>query len=765
MQRKLCPGAASFGAKQGGTRIAASANAAGTKKMVIKPFKVAPQLPEDFEEQTWEKLHQAVFAVFENRSADHSREELYRAVEDMCIHKMAPKLYERLEHTCEGLIERSVETLVGQSMDLTVFLTMAGVVWQDHTDHMLTLRNIFLYLDRGYILQAATLRSIWDMGLYFFRTHLQSRQELEQKLIGSILQQIEAERNGEDVNRDLLKSLLRMMWSLGIYTSAFQGRFLDETSLFYTKEGSRYMETADAPNFLVHAEGRLSGETARVSHYLDLSTLRPLISVVEKCLIVPHCQALIDKGFEMLMDEERVEDLQRMYRLYARPGIANLDELKAAFNGYIRRKGLELVSDETEDATKMLVERLLEFKARQDLLMERAFEKNPQYTFTLKDAWEYFLNAKQNRPAELLAKFVDLKLKAQKGSTDTEVEVLLDKVMVLFRYLQAKDVFEAFYKKDLAKRLLLGKSASFDLERSMISKLKTECGAAFTTKLEGMFKDIDLSRDLMAQYQQFQSDRDRHQLQEEGQMVSQAQFRGVDMSVQVLTTGYWPTYPPMDIKLPAELAYHQERFRSYYTSKYQGRRMEWPHILGQCIVKANCFPKIKELSVSQLQAMVLLTFNHSDTIGLADLLEQTGIESGELKRTLQSLACGKVRVLTKQPKGRDVEDADTFIINDEFTHKLYRIKINTIQLKETVEENEKTHEAVVRDRHYQIDAAIVRIMKARKTLSHTLLMGELFNQLKFPAKPADLKKRIESLIEREYLERDENASSTYNYLA
>jgi len=74
MQRKLCPGAASFGAKQGGTRIAASANAAGTKKMVIKPFKVAPQLPEDFEEQTWEKLHQAVFAVFENRSADHSRE-------------------------------------------------------------------------------------------------------------------------------------------------------------------------------------------------------------------------------------------------------------------------------------------------------------------------------------------------------------------------------------------------------------------------------------------------------------------------------------------------------------------------------------------------------------------------------------------------------------------------------------------------------------------------------------------------------------------
>lgn len=35
-----------------------------------------------------------------------------------------------------------------------------------------------------------------------------------------------------------------------------------------------------------------------------------------------------------------------------------------------------------------------------------------------------------------------------------------------------KDVFEAFYKKDLAKRLLVGKSASVDAEKSMLSKLK-----------------------------------------------------------------------------------------------------------------------------------------------------------------------------------------------------------------------------------------------------------------------------------------------------
>ncbi len=40
------------------------------------------------------------------------------------------------------------------------------------------------------------------------------------------------------------------------------------------------------------------------------------------------------------------------------------------------------------------------------------------------------------------------------------------------RYIQGKDVFEAFYKKDLAKRLLLGRSASVDAEKAMIAKLK-----------------------------------------------------------------------------------------------------------------------------------------------------------------------------------------------------------------------------------------------------------------------------------------------------
>ena len=117
------------------------------------------------------------------------------------------------------------------------------------------------------------------------------------------------------------------------------------------------------------------------------------------------------------------------------------------------------------------------------------------------------------------------------------------------------------------------------------------------------------------------------------------------------------------------------------------------------------------------------------------------------------------------PPFSQVNDGDVFFFNEKFENKLYRIKINSIQVRETSEDIERTHEEVFRDRQYQVDAAIVRIMKSRKHITHNVLMPELMAQLRFPVRPQDLKKRIESLIEREYMARDSDDSSVYRYVA
>jgi len=298
---------------------------------------------------------------------------------------------------------------------------------------------------------------------------------------------------------------------------------------------------------------------------------------------------------------------------------------------------------------------------------------------------------------------------------------------------------------------LLGKSSSVDAEKAMISKLKSECGAMFTNKMEGMFKDIELSRDFVVS---FKESKEAEKLKE------------IDMDVYILTTGYWPTYSPIDVKLPQELGDFQEVFKKFYLSKYSGRRLMWQNSLGHCTLKA-WFPKgKKELSVSLFQTIVLMLFNTNDKLSYTEIKEQAGIEDGELKRTLLSLCVGKIRVLSKkESKSKEIDNTDIFEVNHSFTAKLFRLKINSIQMKETKEEQTKVQEGVFQDRQYQVDAAIVRIMKTRKTLPHNLLISELYQQLKFPVKPIDLKKRIESLIEREYLERTPDDSTVYNYKA
>lgn len=71
----------------------------------------------------------------------------------------------------------------------------------------------------------------------------------------------------------------------------------------------------------------------------------------------------------------------------------------------------------------------------------------------------------------------------------------------------------------------------------------------------------------------------------------------------------------------------------------------------------------------------------------------------DLKRTLQSLACAKYRVLNKEPRGRDVNDTDRFVFNEEFKCPLARFKIAMVANKvETQEELKETREKVEEER-------------------------------------------------------------------
>ncbi|KPM02565.1 cullin 4A-like protein [Sarcoptes scabiei] len=478
-----------------------------------------------------------------------------------------------------------------------------------------------------------------------------------------------------------------MLMDLSLYTPLFEMSFLEETRVLYDTESKEKINELNIFDYLSYIEKRLTEENDRLMSYLDHSTSRKLIPIVEKELIQNNLDTMLKMKLETLIDNAKSDQLKLAYNLFSRVP-DGLTKLVGVFNNYVKNKGKQIVCNNV-DLEKTMVQDLLDFKDKMDEIIINCFSNESKFINSLKEAFEYFINQRPNKPAELIAKFVDAKLRTgNKECGDEELEKILDKVMVLFRFIHGKDIFDAFYKKDLAKRLLLGKSASVDAEKTMLLKLRQECGSAFTSKLEGMFKDMELSREIAVNFKQY--------------LNNVCPEATIDMNVYILTTGYWPTYQAMDVIVPPEML------------KYEDKTM---------------------------------------------------IEENELIRTLQSLACGKARVIIKQPKGLEIQKADKFFFNNAFTNKLFRIKINQIQLKETLEENETTQERVIQDRQYQIDAAVVRIMKTRKSLQFNVLMSEIYSQLKFPASTTEVKKRIDSLVDRDYLFKDKTNPNILNYIA
>jgi len=195
-----------------------------------------------------------------------------------------------------------------------------------------------------------------------------------------------------------------------------------------------------------------------------------------------------------------------------------------------------------------------------------------------------------------------------------------------------------------------------------------------------------------------------------------------------------------------------------------------PHLIfskGSCELRAQFPNKRHELSCSTYQMVILLQFNQTNRMSYKEILAATGIPVLDLKRNLLTLSCAKYKVLVKKSKERTITDEDVFAFNERFRSKLFRVKIMTIVQRESATQRSETQKKIDEDRKHQIEAAVVRVMKARKKMQHAQLIAEVTRQLssRFRPNPIIIKKRIESLIEREYLERSKSDRKLYHYLA
>ncbi|KID69624.1 ubiquitin ligase subunit CulD, partial [Metarhizium hybridum] len=768
----------------------------GAKKLVIKnlraPISREAQV-EEYYARTEKDLEEALEAIFDDRRPAVPLERLYRGVEDVCRRGGAAKVYrllkERIDRHLQLVVLPRIRRTGGQS-NIEMLRSVRGEwnVWNAQT---ITLRSTFSYLDRTFLLRES-LPSINDMAISHFRRMAfpQSSQtngsSPGEKAIAGVCEMIEYDRRGDEkLDSNLLKESIRMIYVLGVYVKQFEPVFLKQ-SVSYFEEFGESWSASSLKGYIAACENLLNREDHRCMAYnFDSATVKQLMDSAHKILIDQYSEKLLHgDSLSNLLSDRDVKSMRGLYDLLRLSDIQK--KMKNPWTEYIRQTGSTIISDK-ERGDEMVL-RLLELRRSLDLMIRDAFKKDEDFLWGMREAFGKFMNDRKiascwdtntSKIGEMTAKYIDMLLRgglkalpkellsdakdraaaeregqASTADEDAELDRQLDQALELFRFIEGKDAFEAFYKKDLARRLLMGRSASQDAERNMLTKLRSECGSNFTHNLEQMFKDQELAKDEMESYRQ-------------SSITNQKQKAPIDLSVMILSASAWPTYPDTRLNLPDEVATQIETFDKHYKSKHTGRVLTWKHSLAHCSIKAS-FPKgTKELLVSAFQAVVLMMFNKEPTAGFftyEQISAATGLQGGDLDRTLQSLACGKARVITKHPKGREVKPTDTFTFNQAFSDPKYRVKINQIQLKETKEENKATHERIAQDRRFETQAAIVRIMKSRKSMGHAELVAEVINLTKKrgSVEPASIKKEIESLIEKDYLEREDNS---YTYLA
>ena len=231
-------------------------------------------------------------------------------------------------------------------------------------------------------------------------------------------------------------------------------------------ESMEFLSTSDCPDFLWKAEKRLKEEIERVQSYLDASSEAKITSVVEQEVLGEHMKTLLEmenSGIVKLLTDDKYSDLSRMYSLLRRIE-TGLKLMCTMMQDHLKTTGKNLVTDvERQKDPVDFVQKLLDMKDKFAEIISSSFSNDKYFQNTLNQAFEYFINLNTRSP-EFISLFVDDKLrKGMKGMPEEDIEKVFDKVMILFRYLQEKDVFEKYYKGHLAKRLLSGRTVRCSL--------------------------------------------------------------------------------------------------------------------------------------------------------------------------------------------------------------------------------------------------------------------------------------------------------------
>ena len=685
----------------------------------------------------------AIKQIQNKNASTLSFEETYRNAYNLVLNKNGEMLYNGLQNITKDylndLINKNISHLSANFNSSNshlgeTFLKSLKCCWDEHLSCLLKLRDVLKYMDKVYT-SNQNVAPTFDLGLNLFRdTVLSYDLNIRLNLFNVISSQIYFERDGQVINRSIVKSCVDILLELiepnqqrnvqsstpalvtdkSIYLTCFEPQLIEECKKYYKNESDNLIDSFDIPSYLRRIENRLEEEHNRCLHYLSNHTTTIFQQIVENQMIENKINDILSNdqsGLVNMIDNDSFNDLSRLYNLFNLISPVGPTSFRKYIKSDVIRRGQIINSDvnninnqysekqkRANDSLAIALEWVREtllLKSKLDNIWLKSFNKDLNVQTAINEGFETFINTNK-KASEFISLFIDDNLKKGiKGKNEDETDVILDQTIILFRFLVDKDVFEIFYKRHLARRLIQGRSISDDAERGMLAKLKVECGVQFTQKMEGMFNDMRMSEENMKSFKNYQSNKDNN--------------NSPDLYVNVLTASYWPM--PAQIyscTFPEVMMNALQQYERFYLQRHSGRKMIWQASHGSIDMKYEINGRKYEINLSTIGGIILLLFNDIDDewVDYKYIVNITNIPEADIKRNLQSLSFGKYKILIKEQKTKDVKDNDRFKINENFSSNLSKIRIATIANKvESNEERKETDEKVEEERKHQTDVS------------------------------------------------------------
>jgi len=607
-----------------------------------------------------------------------------------------------------------------------------------------------------------------------------------QQKVGSELQKLfHRERFGESIEalaRVVTKLLLEIVdaehYPYGcrkvpfiLYDALVEQSFLTEMVEHYQMEFEMFKSNPDNSMdqyFLATIPTALADEDRRSKKFLLPRSLDKIETSLKATLVGNRMDELRNSFQDLvsksLQHERKLEEEEHLGDIHLAVGSKFpelLDIMKDMLQEYVKKQGIKelekFVGNANKNAGSYVRSALKTFNHYKSLVDNKCLG-NIQLHAAVQDACEDFINENtvtasysdetRWKSAKLLVHHLDLLLSKEPNCSLEISENDLNEAITFFKFLKNKDAFQKYYSYKLRDRLLKELSKSNDAEELVILMLKNEAGLDFVKNFDNFYKDATvISADLMKEFI------------EKPQNELSFQFKAF-----TITQSAWPSLQATDetFVLPTELEKSIRFFGIFYNEKFKGRNLKWLYNHSRGELSMNKYT----IRATAYQMAVLLCFNGKDKLKLTEISESTGLEAETIVQACKPMITDKL-LGSGEENLQNLGPDSSLQYNNEFQSNRFTINLIKDQTASfTQNETEHFDRSILKSRKFMIDAAMVRVMKAKQTMNQENLIVETIREVrkKFTPEIGMMKTRLQLLVDRKYLTVDET-TKMYTYVA